>query len=63
MSVKIRPYRKTGRWEVDIKLRLPDGSKYRERSKAPVDSKSGALHCDGGRIVNGICCGTVRPNP
>jgi integrase len=42
MSVKVRPYRNGG-WEVDITFRLPDGRKYRERSKAPVDSKSGAL--------------------
>jgi integrase len=42
MSVKVRPYRNGG-WEVDITFRLPDGRKHRERSKAPVDSKSGAL--------------------
>src|SRR5690349_20893853 len=42
MSVKVRPYR-SGGWEVDITFRLPDGRKHRERSKAPVNSKSGAL--------------------
>jgi hypothetical protein len=42
MSVKIRPYRRGG-WEVDIIFRLPDGSRHRERSKAPVTSKSAAL--------------------
>jgi hypothetical protein len=42
MSVKIRPYRRGG-WEVDILLRLPSGDRYRERCKAPVASKSGAL--------------------
>jgi hypothetical protein len=42
MSVKVRPYRNGG-WEIDINLRLPDGRKYRERSKASVSSKSGAL--------------------
>ena len=41
MSVKIRPYR-TGGWEVDITVRLPNGSRLRERSKAPVSSKSAA---------------------
>ena len=41
MSVKIRPYRKGG-WEVDITLRLPNGSRHRERSKAPTSSKSSA---------------------
>ena len=41
MSVTVRPYRRGG-WEVDIRLRLPDGSRYRDRSKAPVHSKSAA---------------------
>src|SRR5712692_9203005 len=41
MSVKIRPYR-TGGWEADITVRLPNGSRLRERSKAPVSSKSAA---------------------
>jgi integrase len=39
--VKIRAYRRGG-WEVDITLRLPDGTRHRERSKAPVTSKSAA---------------------
>jgi integrase len=42
MSVKVRPFR-SGGWEVDVTFRLPNGQKYRERSKAPVGSKSGAL--------------------
>jgi integrase len=42
MSVKIRPYRHGG-WEVDITVRLPNGSRRRERSKAPVSSKSAAV--------------------
>src|SRR2546428_6398409 len=41
MSVRIRPYR-TGGWEVDVTVRLPNGSRHRERSKAPVTSKSAA---------------------
>ena len=41
MSVKVRPYRRGG-WEVDITFRLPNGSRHRERSKAPVTSKSAA---------------------
>lgn len=41
MSVTIRPYRKGG-WEVDITTRLPDGSRYRERTKAPCTSKTAA---------------------
>jgi hypothetical protein len=42
MSVTIRPYRRGG-WEVDITLRLPDGSRFRERSRAPGASKSAAV--------------------
>jgi len=41
MSVKVRPYRRGG-WEVDIRVRLPDGTPRRERRKAPTSSKSGA---------------------
>ena len=41
MSVTVRPYRRGG-WEVDVAFRLPNGQKYRERTKAPVSSKSGA---------------------
>jgi integrase len=41
MSVKVRPFR-SGGWEVDITSRLPDGSRLRDRSKAPVASKSAA---------------------
>jgi integrase len=40
--VKVRPFRNGG-FEVDIRLVLPDGSKHRERRKAPVASKSAAL--------------------
>jgi integrase len=42
MTVKIRPY-KNGGWEIDIMTRLDNGERYRERRKAPVSSKSGAL--------------------
>ena len=41
MSVKLGRYRRGG-WEVDINLRLPNGRRHRERSKAPVPSKSAA---------------------
>ena len=41
MSVTIRKYRRGG-WEVDIRLRLPNGRRYRERGKAPGTSKSAA---------------------
>lgn len=42
MAIKIRPYKGTNKWEVDIVVELPDGSKVRERKRAPVTSKSGA---------------------
>jgi integrase len=41
MSVTVRPYKRGG-WEVDIVFRLPDGKRHRERSKAPIGSKSAA---------------------
>ena len=43
MSVTIRPYQGGPEWEVDIRIELPDGTMKRERRKAPVMSKSGAL--------------------
>lgn len=42
MSVRIRPYRRGG-WEVDVRVRLPDGSKRRERARAPTSSRSAAI--------------------
>ena len=42
MSVKVRPYRRGG-WEVDVRVVLPDGTHRRERKRAPVSSKSGAM--------------------
>lgn len=42
MSVVVRPFRRGG-WEVDIRTVLPDGTALRERKKAPVSSRSGAL--------------------
>ena len=41
MSVTLRPYRRGG-WEADIRFRLPNGRRYRERGKAPGTSKSAA---------------------
>lgn len=43
MSVAVRRYRNGQGWEVDIRFRLPNGRRRRERAKAPVSSKSGAL--------------------
>ena len=41
MSVTLRPYRGGG-WEADIALRLPDGSRHRERKRGSHFSKSAA---------------------
>ena len=41
MSVRVVSYR-TGGWEVDIRVVLPDGSRRRERKKLTLSSKSGA---------------------
>ena len=41
MSVIVRPYRRGG-WEVDIGMVLPDGTRWRERRRAPVSSKTAA---------------------
>jgi hypothetical protein len=43
--VRLTEWRKNGMqgYEVDIRGRLPDGTKYRERVKAPVPTRSAAL--------------------
>src|ERR1700730_6656437 len=42
MSVRVRPYRRGG-WEVDVRVRLPDSTKRRERNRAPASSRSAAI--------------------
>lgn len=42
MSVKVRRSRSGKRWEVDILVRTPDGKRMRERTDAPVSSKTAA---------------------
>ncbi|MFV8750471.1 tyrosine-type recombinase/integrase [Nannocystaceae bacterium ST9] len=41
MSFTIRPFR-SGGWEIDIVLTLPNGDRIRERRKAPVERKADA---------------------
>ena len=41
MSVTISPYRKGG-WEVDIRCRLPDGSRHARAEHGAASSKSAA---------------------
>jgi integrase len=43
MSVSVRPKRGGKGWEYDLRLRWPDGERFRERANAPVTSKSAAL--------------------
>lgn len=42
MTIKLRSYRGTNEIEVDISVTLPSGKRIRERTKAPVSSRSGA---------------------
>jgi hypothetical protein len=44
MTVKVREWTKGKRmgFEVDIRFTYPDGAPYRQRIKAPVESKSAA---------------------
>jgi integrase len=42
MGVKVRPYRRGG-WEVDIRVRLPDGKVHRERTRSSASSRSVAI--------------------
>jgi integrase len=42
MSIKVRPYRGGPGWEVDIIVRLPDGTLRRERKKVTETSKGAA---------------------
>lgn len=43
--VRVKEWKKNGTkgWEVDIRITLPDGSRFRERIKSPVSSRSGTL--------------------
>jgi integrase len=42
MSVTVRPYRGTDRWEVDIAFIWSDSTPFRERKRAPMSGKSAA---------------------
>ncbi|MGE5361221.1 MAG: tyrosine-type recombinase/integrase [Bacteroidales bacterium] len=60
MSVKVRPYRRGG-WEVDITTRLPNGTRRRERSRAPVSSKSAAVRWGEDREKHLLLHGPSQP--
>lgn len=43
MTVQVRPFKgKKGQWEVDVKLKMPDGREIRRRVKAPLSGKAAA---------------------
>ena len=56
MTVKVRKYKRGG-WEVDINVLLPDGTRHRERRKAPTSSKSGAKRWGEARERHLLCHG------
>jgi integrase len=63
MTYKIRPYRKTAQLEVDIRLRMPDGSMFRERVRSPVASKSGTEKWAQAREREILLAGTTPQAP
>ena len=58
MSVRVRPYRRGG-WEVDERIVTPDGTRKRDRRRAPVSSKSAALRW--GEPANASCSSAHQP--
>jgi integrase len=60
MSVTIRPYGKNS-WEVDIRVRCPDGTMLRERRKAALASKTAVLRWAEARERVLVVDGKPRP--
>jgi len=60
MGIRIRPYRRGG-WEVDIVVAMPDGTRLRERKKAPVSSRSSALRWAEARERQLLVQGIAKP--
>lgn len=58
--VKVRPYRRGG-WEVDVQALLADGSRIRERRRAPVSSRSAAVRWGQARERELVVYGPPRP--
>jgi len=59
MSVTVKAYAKG--WQVDVLLRLPDGSKYRERRRLRITSKSAALRWGQDRERHVLQRGPAQP--
>lgn len=60
--IKIRRYKRTQMYEVDITLRLPDGTQHRERKKSPVASVSGTRRWAEARERE-LLSGATSPKP
>jgi hypothetical protein len=43
--VRVKEWKRNGKqgWEVDLRLIMPDGKRFRERVKSPVTSRSGTV--------------------
>src|SRR5579872_5685612 len=61
MTIKVREWKKSKRmgFEVDIRFTYPDGTPFRQRIKAPVDSKSAAKRWGEARERELL----IRPSP
>jgi len=60
MSVSVRPYR-SGGWLVDVRVRLADGSRYRDRKRITASKSAAAALGPGAR--SGICWQFGLPAP
>jgi integrase len=63
MSVRIGRYRGTSDWEVDIRVRLPDGRKHRERRRFDGKSRTLALEWGEKRIAHLLRFGLEEKKP
>jgi len=60
MSVKVRPYKRGG-WEVDVTIRLPDGRRFRERTRSAVRSRTAATRWGQNREQHLLLHGRSQP--
>lgn len=64
MTTYVRPYKNNPKkFEYDIKLRMPDGTMFRERKVSPVASKSGTERWAAAREREVILAGTTPQAP
>ncbi len=60
MSVRVSRHKKKGWIEVDIRVRLPDGTRHREKVKSPVQTVSGATRWAEERIRHLVVNGRAK---